>query len=72
MLCCRLLIKLAELGIIDVIFVLKRAHSNVTSTEKLFQSQILLMIRDVLHFKPKFIHCSSSSLMIAVLLPVYL
>lgn len=67
-----LLIKLAELEITDVIFVLKGVHLTMTSAEKLFSNLILLTIRNVLNFKPKFIHNSSPSLVIAISLPVYL
>lgn len=71
-LCYSLLIKLAELEITDDIFVLKRVHPTVTSAEKLFQNLILLMVRNVLNFKLKFIHSSFPSLVIAISLPVYL
>lgn len=70
-LCYSLVIELAELEITDVIFVLKD-HLTRTSVEKLFQNLILLIIRNILYFNPKFIHSSSPSLVIAISLPMYL
>lgn len=69
-LCYRLVIKLEELEITYVISILKD-HPK-TSAEKLFQNLILLIIRNVLNFNPKFIHSSSPSLVIAISLPAYL